>query len=512
MTRGLVSTILLLIVFFRGTAQETNLEILESPKFREQVRSNEIVGMHATSGGEKGIVRFAKEHLTLEVFGEALKPIFTITKPKGKKETHLGTVYHNDQITFLTINWPKRKVRELYAYVFDITTRKLTKKLLLTSKVENPKNGMFSRTNSYQNRFDHSTSGNYISFVLDDFKSQTNSFTVYVLEIETLAFVFEKTLHEGAEKFFDLNDILVDDLAHVYLIKKSFFKGRRERKDNTPSVTYRFYRVTEEETKNTVFEAKDKFINTLSFGLESEQLMVLGFFTEKKVPKIKGVCSLSFDKASLEVISKKFDDLPLSVYQDLYGDDEGKAREGKGLGGSLFEGSNGIFYVDHVLKADNGSMYLIAEEFYITTNTTSTGGFNGTMMTTTTYNYDDILVIKFKKSGEMAWGRNIFKRSTTPSYNAFLKGNELHLILNSGKNLLEKQDGRTKVSKGWFESTSLYDITFSEGGDVNYNKIQDNKGKSYYLPASGTFSNGEFLMISRGDSPDDPYKTLMLLK
>ena len=131
--------------------------------------------------------------------------------------------------------------------------------------------------------------------------------------------------------------------------------------------------------------------------------------------------------------------------------------------------------------------------------------------TTTTFHYDDILVLKFDGNGELAWGRSIFKRSNAPSYNVFLLDDQLHLILNSGKNFKEKDDGRTKVSKGWFESSSLYDIVFEENGKISYDKIQDNKGQEYYLPAYGAFtSDDSFIMINKSRSTSNNRKLMLL--
>jgi hypothetical protein len=123
---------------------------------------------------------------------------------------------------------------------------------------------------------------------------------------------------------------------------------------------------------------------------------------------------------------------------------------------------------------------------------------NGGGYWTTTFHYDDILILKFDKTGAINWGRSIFKRANSPSYNAFLKNDQLHVLLNSGKNLTEKSDGRTKVSKGFFESTALYDFTYSVDGEVAYNKIQDNKGNNYYMPFYGTFNSDVFIMVSDG--------------
>ena len=148
----------------------------------------------------------------------------------------------------------------------------------------------------------------------------------------------------------------------------------------------------------------------------------------------------------------------------------------------------------------------MAEEFYITTNYVPNGMGGGYMQTIP--HYDDILIMKINKAGNLDWGRSIFKRSGAPSYNVFLKDDKLHVLLNSGKNLIEKEDGRTKVSKGWFESTSLYDIVFDKYGDSSYNKVQDNKGNTHYIPYFGTFNNGTFIMTSAGRKK----KQFMILK
>ena len=71
------------------------------------------------------------------------------------------------------------------------------------------------------------------------------------------------------------------------------------------------------------------------------------------------------------------------------------------------------------------------------------------------------------------------------------------MLLNSGKNLKEKDDGRTKVSKGWFESTSLYDFIYDENGNGTIEKIQDNKDKTVYIPYLGNYINGKFIMFNK---------------
>jgi hypothetical protein len=91
----------------------------------------------------------------------------------------------------------------------------------------------------------------------------------------------------------------------------------------------------------------------------------------------------------------------------------------------------------------------------------------------------------------------------------FLKDNQLHVLLNSGKNLIEKNDGRLKVSKGWFESSALYDFVYDGEGNLIYEKIQDNtKDKVKYIPYRGNYAHDKFVMFSQSNS----YKQLMILE
>ncbi len=104
--------------------------------------------------------------------------------------------------------------------------------------------------------------------------------------------------------------------------------------------------------------------------------------------------------------------------------------------------------------------------------------------------------MKFKQNGDLEWGRSIIKKDTRPSYNVFLKNDELHVIFNSGEDLQILNDGRTKASKRMFESTALYDFTYATEGTEYIYKIQNNKDKTYYLPNYGTYFDGKFIMIN----------------
>ena len=245
--------------------------------------------------------------------------------------------------------------------------------------------------------------------------------------------------------------------------------------------------------EETLIGLENEHIQSLSISETDDKLFLLGFYSEMNISRLKGGCNFEVDKNSLEVVSKKVSPLPIEVFQDLYGEDRAENKKDQELRN---------FYIDHVLKDGKGNTYILAEEFYITST------YAGYGIVITTYHYDDIVILKYNAQGELAWGRSIFKRETFPSYNAFIKEDSLHVLLNTGKSLTEKNDGRTKASKGFFESTALYDFEYSPDGEVSYNKIQDNKKNTKYFPANGTYENNIFLMMSGGGKE----RQFMLLK
>ncbi len=184
--------------------------------------------------------------------------------------------------------------------------------------------------------------------------------------------------------------------------------------------------------------------------------------------------------------STKLSEFPLQDYEDLYNPDRAKRKNDKKK-----ELKN--FFLDWVVSKSDGSCYLVAEEFYYTGSIAPSVLTNGNDQT----HFDDIIVVKIDPSGDLEWARSIFKRDTEPSYNITMKGDYLHVLLNSGKGLTIKDDGRTKISKGIFEGRALFDISFSPDGEVEYTKIQDNKRNKIFDPYLGeNFGNGFMMMNS----------------
>ncbi|MGF1555961.1 hypothetical protein [Paucihalobacter sp.] len=351
---------------------------------------------------------------------------------------------------------------------------------------------LFSGGSKRQTSFALSPNGNFLAVATDNVKKNLNSYTIRVFNANTLKLVFTKSYQEDKEKFFMPNDLVVDDLGQAYVLGKKYIEGRREKKQGEANYDFIINKVSKDEVQSIELKLdNNEHIRSLNISQSNpEQLQLLGFYSEEKVGRIKGGCNFIINiKSTLSLKNKISSELPLSVYEDLYGDNRAERKKDNEL-------TN--FYIDHVFQDESGNTYLIAEEFFVTSYYVSNGQMGGYYVTT--YHYNDILVLKFNANNQLDLGRSIFKKATTPSYNAFLKDNQLHILLNSGKNLIEKNDGRTKVSKGFLESSALYDVVFGLDGEVAYNKVQDNKGKTFYTPFRGTYKNTKFVMMSDAKS------------
>ncbi|MCF6279992.1 MAG: hypothetical protein L3J14_06560, partial [Flavobacteriaceae bacterium] len=392
-------------------------------------------------------------------------------------------LFYNNEIKVFTVFSPSKKERIVYCHIYNMENNTHNKVELFKTTVDKNQNIFFGKSKR-QTSFAVSPNNKYLVISTDNIRKNSNSYTVRVFDASNLKLQFQKKYQEYEENYFEPNDIIIDSDATTFILGKLFLKGKRQKKKGKANYQFILNKITEKNTKNaTIKLSEEEHINSLSILNEREGIKLIGFYSEKNANKIKGTCSFKINQRTMEISEKKINELPLKVYEDLYS--YRKSKKKKEL--SSFE-------VDYIIEDSEGNTFLLAEEFYITTHYVSNGQYGGYWVTT--YHYNDVLILKFNKNGDLEWGRSIFKRSTSPSYNAFLKDDELHVILNSGKNLTEKKDGRTKASKGWFESSALYDFEYQINGEVSYNKIQNNKGKTYYLPYLGSYYNGKFIMAS----------------
>lgn len=326
---------------------------------------------------------------------------------------------------------------------------------------------------------------------MDNINAKTNSYAIRVYDYE-LNLVYETSYYSEIERYFQFDDFIVTNDAEIISVGKLYKVGKRDRKKGKANYDYVIHKVTQSENTSATLELKDNFIDELRFAQTDDIIRLFGFYSEMNSANMKGALSYNLQGTGIEDISLKQAPFPESVYEDLFREARAERLKEKEK-----EFSN--YYLDYAFVDDQGNSYLLAEQFYVTQMTTSTGGMGG-MTTSTQFHYDNILVIKFDSAGSILWGRGILKKDNLPSYNALVLDDQLHVFFNTGKDIIEKKDGRKKAKRHFFSSTALYDVVFDANGKETFEIIQENKGKTVYRPYLGTYDYDKFILANLSKS------------
>ena len=108
------------------------------------------------------------------------------------------------------------------------------------------------------------------------------------------------------------------------------------------------------------------------------------------------------------------------------------------------------YYVDHIIELSDGSVTVLAEQYYVRVVTTTRTNSNGSTTTTTTYYYyyNDIIAINYDKNGEFQWKERIEKHQVSTndggyyaSYFVVKNEDNIEIIYNEGKVAVKVQLG-----------------------------------------------------------------------
>ncbi|GHC65234.1 hypothetical protein [Ulvibacter litoralis] len=452
---------------------ESNFKIYESPVYIDKVKTDSVRATYTSNSGKTGIIRNDKKEIVFDLFDENFSKIHSKLIETDKKETYIGDIFYSNEINVFTETFPDKDVKVLTCYVFNLEN-KTNKKIELSSTTIDKKLSLFS--NQKGAKFSMSPDLNYFSITNYTIHKDEVFYHVSVFDSKTYELVYDQQITRNENKFFSLSEIQIDNSKNVFLLGESFFDEESPKIKSEKNRHFIVEKISKTDYSKLDLNLENKYIKSLKAVTDANEYNLYGFYSDSGLNAIKGVCNILIDMENFEIKNKNLQDLPSQVYADLFGTDKADKKKGK----ELFE-----FKIDYILNDEQNNIYLTAEQFYITYENDRK-----------VEHYDDILIIKFTPNGKLDWGRSILKYDYKPSYNAFVKNNELHIILNSGKKLKELNDGRTKATVGLFETSALYDFVYLNTGLGKINKIQNNKKKTYYLPNYGNYIDGKFIMIS----------------
>lgn len=260
---------------------------------------------------------------------------------------------------------------------------------------------------------------------------------------------------------FSVQQIKIDDKGNVYIIGIEYqekSEARISRRSGQPTYTYHLYRYASKGTEvlEMPVDLKGKFITDVQMdGAPNGDIIASGFYSEKGSFSIKGAFYMAIDAKTQQVKVQQMTEFDTEFITQYFSEKEKKKekkKEDKGEEPELYQ-----FSLDNLLIKEDGGVTLIAEQYFV--NVVTSQYYDGkTWHTVTTYyyNYNDILVMSFDKTGTLAWKCKIPKRQTTvndggyySSYTYSVVGDKIYFIYNDNpKNLFLPKGQRPEPFTG----------------------------------------------------------------
>ena len=259
------------------------------------------------------------------------------------------------------------------------------------------------------------------------------------------------------------NIALSNNLNTIYFIGKAFFKKRRF---SATERRYQYELVRVSATGHKILEFNDdgKFPESLKPILVDGELVMVGFYADRKDNRYNGLIHMRIDSKSLAIKSKKYNAFSEQFMVDKFG------RE---VDAEL----KNLIFKDVYVSSDN-SIIFSAEEYFVTTGKDISGGATQAVEK---YHYNDIVCAKLNSSGDMVWARNINKSEVTrgdeayASYTAYGKDDEMYFFINSGENPQTISKNRIMFKQGYSKNPNMFVIKVDATGNLSYQKLIDDK-------------------------------------
>lgn len=277
------------------------------------------------------------------------------------------------------------------------------------------------------------------------------------------------------EKKMDNLDYSVDAQGNAYILAKIFDDNttKNKTKDDKPNYHLELLRIEKESgtiTKTPISMA-GKFISKLWIYESTEDYMICTGFTNKgiDVDDADGITLFKISKDGAISDMKNYP-IPLDILNQYVSEKTKKRNEKK-------EKDDKAEFQELELRQlrvqADGSIIIVGEQHYIVAHTSYS---NGRSYTYYTYHYNDMLITKIDKSGELAWMKKLPKRQTGKagiggmSY-SYMLGDGCHylMFLDNVKNMdltvNDFPDGHTDGAGGYLTAYKVND------GDGKVSKI-----------------------------------------
>lgn len=283
-------------------------------------------------------------------------------------------------------------------------------------------------------------------------------------------FVFDKSLQKNIDhtfkreikdrKFIYENIDVSKDGKNIYILGKVYTDEQRKNKEGG-KYQYELTRITGEDVKTQVFDSDDHFAASLKTIVYDDRLVCLGFYSDRKDYRFKGICYFELNPTTLQIKKVKYNPFTEQFMIDKYGKDKDKELK--------------FLAFKKIITTTSGDIIFNAEESYYTSHSYSSpygGGYSRII-----YHYDDIVSARIDPNGEIVWARNINKRQKTDgdesyiSYTSTAAGADAYFFINTGEKVRKLSNDRIQFGQTSTKRSNLNIIKIDQNGDFDYQEI-----------------------------------------
>lgn len=257
---------------------------------------------------------------------------------------------------------------------------------------------------------------------------------------------------------------IAPDQQSFYLMGKAYFKKRRvDAKERR--FQYELVRISNAGHQIQEFKEPGRFPESLKPILMEDQLVVVGFYADRKDNRYNGLSYFKLHPNTLLIQDKKFNAFSKAFMLDKFGREDDRVVK------------NLIFKDVHVTPSKE--ILFSAEEYFMTEGVDRSSA--GTNLKTQRYHYNDIICAKLDAEGNMQWARNINKTEVTrgdasyASYTAYGKESDMYFFINSGENPKKLSKNRILFKQGYSRSPNMFVLKLDAEGNLSYQKLIDDK-------------------------------------
>lgn len=282
------------------------------------------------------------------------------------------------------------------------------------------------------------------------------------------------------------------DGQSVFLLGKAYTENAKK-KEEGGKYEYLITRFDAAGQQSAGFDTGTHFITSLKTIVNNGKIACIGFYSDRKDQRYKGVSYFDVDPLTLALGNVNYSPFSEQFLIDKYG--KNKQKELKFL---TFR---------KLLVTDNHDIIFNAEEAFSSTSGGTMMGGGGLMMggNTTTYVFEDIVSAKINDKGELQWARNINKTQWTyddqnpyQSYTSVINGDENYFFINTADDVKKISGDRIEFQDVLRNKSNLVAIRVKADGSFSYEQVLDNEQNEVpFMVSRGIVSGKSVYFLGR---------------